>query len=53
LRTLRWGPLSRFDILPPEDKEEVMNVVLPLVDDAFGYVGSGSAPGRLAASTPS
>jgi pimeloyl-ACP methyl ester carboxylesterase len=53
LRMLKWGPLSRFDILPPEDKEEVLNVVLPLVDDAFEDVGSGSARGRLAASTPS
>ncbi len=53
LRMLQWGPLSRFDILPPEDKEEVLNVVLPLVDEAFEDVGSGSAPGRLAASTPS
>lgn len=51
LRMLRWGPLSRFDILPPEDKEEVLNVVLPLVDEAFEDVGSGSASSRLAAST--
>ena len=28
-----------------------MNVVIPLVDEAFEDVGSGSAPGRLAAST--
>jgi hypothetical protein len=53
LRMLQWGALSRFDILPPEDKEEVLNVVLPLFDAAFGDVGSGSAPGRLATSTPS
>jgi pimeloyl-ACP methyl ester carboxylesterase len=53
LRMLQWGPLSRFDILPPQDKEEVMNVVLPLVDEAFENVRSGAAPGRLAASTPS
>ena len=51
LRMLQWGPLSRFDFLRPEDKEEVMNVVIPLVDEAFEDVGSGSAPGRLAAST--
>ena len=38
---LQWGPLSRFHILPPEDKEEVLNVVLPLVDEAFEDVGSG------------
>ena len=53
LRMLQWGPLSRFGTLPPEDKEEVLNVVLSLVDEAFEDVGSGSAPGRLAASTPS
>ena len=53
LRMLQWGPLSRFDFLRPEDKEEVMNVVIPLVDEAFEDVGSGSAPGRLAASTRS
>jgi pimeloyl-ACP methyl ester carboxylesterase len=53
LRMLQWGPLSRFDILPPEDKEEVMKVVLPLVDEAFEDVRSGSAPDRLADSTPS
>jgi pimeloyl-ACP methyl ester carboxylesterase len=52
LRMLQWGPLSRFDILPPEDKEEVLNVVLPLVDQAFEDVGSGSAPRPLAASKP-
>lgn len=51
LRMLQWGPLSRFDFLRPEDKEEVMNVVIPLVDEAFEDAGSGSAPGRLAAST--
>ena len=51
LRMLQWGPLSRFDFLRPEDKEEVMNVVIPLVDKAFEDVGSGSAPGRLAGST--
>ena len=52
LRMLQWGPLYRFDILPPEDKEEVLNVVLPLVDEAFEDAGNGSAPSRLAASTP-
>jgi pimeloyl-ACP methyl ester carboxylesterase len=51
LMMLRWGPLSRFHILPPEDKEEVLNVVLALVDEAFEDVGSGSASSRLAAST--
>ena len=51
LRMLQWGPLSRFHILPPEDKEEVLNVVLPLVHEAFEDAGSGSAPSRLAAST--
>jgi pimeloyl-ACP methyl ester carboxylesterase len=53
LRMLQWGPLSRFDILPPEDKEEVLNVVLPLVEAAFEDVSSRPAPGRLAVSTPS
>jgi pimeloyl-ACP methyl ester carboxylesterase len=53
LRILRWGPLSRFDILRPEDKEEVLNVVLSLVDEAFENVGGGSAADRLAASTSS
>jgi hypothetical protein len=48
---LRWGPLSSFDILPPEDKEEVLNVVLPLVDEALEDVGSRSVSSRLAAST--
>jgi pimeloyl-ACP methyl ester carboxylesterase len=50
LRMLQWGPLSKFDMLPPEDKEEVLNVVLPLVDEAFEDVRSRSAPGRLAVS---
>ena len=49
LRMLQWGLLYRFDILPPEDKEDVLNVILNLVDEAFEDVGSGSAPGRLAA----
>jgi pimeloyl-ACP methyl ester carboxylesterase len=53
LRMLECGPLSTFDILPPGDKEEVLNVVLPLIDAAFEDVGSAPAPGRLAASTPS
>jgi hypothetical protein len=53
LRMLQWGPLSTFDILPPGDKEEVLNVVLPLIDAAFEDVGSAPAPGRLPASTPS
>jgi hypothetical protein len=53
LRVLQWGPLSTFDILPPGDKEEVLNVVLPLIDAAFEDVGSTPAPGPLAASTPS
>jgi pimeloyl-ACP methyl ester carboxylesterase len=52
LRMLEWGPLSTFDILPPGDKEEVVNVVLRLIDAAFEDVGSAPAPGRLAASTP-
>ena len=51
LRMLRWGPLSRFHLLPPEDQEDVLNVVIPLVDKAFEDVGSRAAPGRLAAST--
>ena len=48
LRMLQWGPLSRFHILPPEDKEEVLNVVIPLVDEAFEDVGSrvGAWPAR-------
>jgi pimeloyl-ACP methyl ester carboxylesterase len=50
LRMLQWGPLSKFDILPPEDKEEVLNVVLPLVDEAFEDVGGSPALGRPAAS---
>jgi pimeloyl-ACP methyl ester carboxylesterase len=53
LRMLQWGPLSTFDILPPGDKEEVLDVVLPLIDAAFEDVGSAPAPGPLAASTPS
>lgn len=35
LRMLTLGPLSTFDILAPEDKTEVLNVVLPLVDEAL------------------
>ena len=53
LRMLQWGPLSTFDILPPGDKEEVLNVVLPLIDAAFEDIGSAPEPGPLAASTPS
>ena len=45
---LQSGPLSRFHTLPPEDKEEVLNVVLPLVDEAFEGVGDESAPKPLA-----
>ena len=48
LRMLQSGPLSRFHTLPPEDKEEVLNVVLPLVDEAFEGVGDESAPKPLA-----
>jgi DNA-directed RNA polymerase specialized sigma24 family protein len=42
LRMLQCGPLSRFHILPPEDQEEVLNVVLPVVEEAFevGRVGA-------------
>jgi pimeloyl-ACP methyl ester carboxylesterase len=53
LRMLQWGPLATFDILPPGDKEEVLNVVVRLIDAAFEDVGNASAPGPLAASTPS
>ena len=53
LRMLEWGPLSRFDLLSPGDKEEVLDVVLSLVDAAFEGIGSASAPAPLAASTPS
>jgi pimeloyl-ACP methyl ester carboxylesterase len=35
LRLLEWGPLSTFDILPPGDKESVLDVVLPLVRALF------------------
>ena len=43
LRMLEWGPLSTFDILSPEDKDEVLDVVVPLVQRSF------EAPARLAA----
>lgn len=36
LRVLPWGPLSTFDVLSPEDQDEVLDVVLPLVLAAFG-----------------
>jgi pimeloyl-ACP methyl ester carboxylesterase len=49
LRMLDRGPLSKFHILPPEDKEEVLNVVLPLIDEAFEDFVSESARGRPAA----
>jgi hypothetical protein len=53
LRMLEWGPLLMFDILPPADKDEVLDVVLPLVEAAFADAGSGPSPGPLAASTRS
>ena len=28
-------PFSTFDILVPEDKEEVLKLVLPMIDEAF------------------
>ena len=43
----RGGPLSTFDILAPEDKEEVLNVVLSPIDEAFE--GSATAPSAGAA----
>ncbi len=47
IRMLPWGPLSTFDILAPEDKTEVLNVVLPLVDEALA--GSTATPSAGAA----
>lgn len=44
---LAWWPLSTFDILAPEDKEEVVNVVLSPIDEAFE--GSATAPSAGAA----
>lgn len=35
LQMLPWGPLSTFDILPPEDQSEVLGVVLPLLQAWF------------------
>jgi pimeloyl-ACP methyl ester carboxylesterase len=52
LKMLQSGPLSRFHVLPPEEKEEVLNVVLPLVDEALEEAGSASSAG-LTASRPS
>jgi hypothetical protein len=51
LQVLEGGPLSTFDILSPEDKDEVLNVVLPLVLATFDE--SDAAPGeeRAAAAT--
>jgi pimeloyl-ACP methyl ester carboxylesterase len=31
LRMLPWGPLTTFDILSPEEQDEVLDVVVPLV----------------------
>jgi pimeloyl-ACP methyl ester carboxylesterase len=43
LRMLPWGPLTTFDILSPEDKESVLEVVVPLVSDAFDEATRGPA----------
>jgi pimeloyl-ACP methyl ester carboxylesterase len=47
LRMLPWGPLTTFDVLSAEDKQAVLDVVLPLVSECF----DGAAPARVA--TPS
>lgn len=36
LRVLPRGPLTTFDILSPEEQDEVLGVVVPCVLDAFG-----------------
>lgn len=51
VKMLECGPLSRFHTLPPKDKGDVMNVVVPLVEAAFEGAGIAAAPGRLSAST--
>lgn len=35
LRMLPWGPLTNFDILPAEEQEAVLDVVLPYVRESF------------------
>lgn len=35
LRMLPWGPLTTFDILAPAEQDEVLDVVVPLVLQAF------------------
>lgn len=35
LRMLPWGPLTTFDILSPEEQDEVLDVVVPLVLESF------------------
>lgn len=35
LLMLPWGPLTTFDILSPEEQDEVLDVVVPLVLEAF------------------
>jgi pimeloyl-ACP methyl ester carboxylesterase len=44
LRPLDWGPLSTFDILPPGDKEAVLDVVLPLVRTLFDDASAAGRP---------
>lgn len=51
LQVLDWGPLSTFDILSPEDKDEILNVVLPLVLAAFDDSAAASEGGRAATAT--
>ncbi len=48
LLMLPWGPLSTFDVLSPEDKAEVLNVVLPLVRAAFNDVAPVPSAGAAA-----
>jgi Alpha/beta hydrolase family len=47
LRMLPWGPLSTFDILAPEEQNEVLGVVLPLLQGWFDE--AGVAPSSAAA----
>ncbi len=51
LRMLPWGPLSTFDILPPEDKAEVLDVVVALVLAAFDDAGTMPSGDRAATAT--
>jgi pimeloyl-ACP methyl ester carboxylesterase len=44
LRLLEWGPLSTFDILPQDDKERVLDVVLPLVRALFDDAPAAERP---------